>query len=44
MEETDVDIANAKLEDKIKSIMDKFAPMRTIQVRQNYKSWISNET
>ena len=32
------------LEDGIKSILVKFAPFKTIQIRMRYKNWISPET
>ena len=44
MNETDVNVANALLEEKVCQIMDKFAPMRTIQVRSDYKDWLKDAT
>ena len=44
LSEFDVNVANAILEEKICSIMNKFAPMRTIQIRKDYKCWLSDVT
>ena len=41
---TDVDKAVRILSSKITSILDKMAPMKTVQVRTNYNPWISQET
>ena len=41
---TDVDKAVRLLSSKITSILDKMAPMKTVQVRTNYNPWISQET
>ena len=44
MEETAVNLANSRLEEKACKIMDKLAPMKTVQTRTTYKNWISNDT
>ena len=44
LEETNVNVANALMEEKICRIMDKHAPFQTVQVRSNYKKWISDKT
>ena len=35
---------NGMLEDRIRDIMDTFAPMRVVQSRTTYQNWISRET
>ena len=41
---TDVDSAVAKLTNKVTTILDRYAPVRTIQVRKHYAPWLSDET
>ena len=41
---TEVDVANSMMEERITEIMDRHAPMRTVQNRGNYNNWISRET
>ena len=40
---TDVDMAVKLLTDKIASALDKFAPVKTIQVRPTYAPWLTEE-
>ena len=42
--ETNVDIANSLLEDRICGIIDTEAPLKTVQIRTKYKNWISDST
>ena len=42
--EMDVNVANSLLEDRIRGILDKIAPMRTVQARTKYHNWISSDT
>ena len=42
--ETDVNIAVKLLSEKITSILDTMAPMRTIQVRKKFAPWLSQAT
>ena len=44
MTEMNVDVATSTLESKICQILDKFAPMKVVQARNRYRSWLSNET
>ena len=44
LQQDNVDIANSLLEDRICVIMDMFAPMMNVQVRVNYKNFITSET
>ena len=41
--ESNVDIAVAILTDKISVVLDKYAPVKTIQVRPNYAPWLNNQ-
>ena len=40
---TSVSASYGIFEQKIRSILDDMAPMRNIQIRNNYKSWVSQE-
>ena len=40
LEQTNVDLANHLLEEKIISILESEAPMKTLQNRSNYNSYI----
>ena len=42
--ETNVDIANFKVEERLREILETEAPMRIIQMRTRYNKWISEET
>ena len=44
MLETDVNVVSSLLEERIRTIMDKYAPMRTVQIRTKYQNWLSEET
>ena len=44
LSETDVNIANSKFEDLLGEAIDKAAPMKTVQTRTKFNSWISAET
>ena len=43
MSEVNVDIANVLLEEKILAVLDRAAPMRTVQVLTLYNKWISDD-
>ena len=40
----DVDVAVHLLSEKLTGILDKMAPLKTIQIRKNYNPFISKET
>ena len=40
----DVDLALKILTDNLSGILDEMAPIRTIQIRENYAPWLSSET
>ena len=40
----DVDVAVHLLSEKLIGILDKMAPLKTIQIRKNYNPFISKET
>ena len=42
--QTYISLANSQLEDIICEIMDREAPMKLVQVRSKYRSWVSSET
>ena len=42
--ETNVDIANSAFEDRLCAIIDSMAPMKVLQIRTKYHSWISEST
>ena len=44
MSETNVELANSLLEEKIRLIIDSEAPMSTVQLRTRYNRWISDNT
>ena len=44
LELDNVDLANSLLEDNLSSIIEKHAPMKTIQARTHYKNWLSDPT
>ena len=39
-----VDVATSMLEERIKKIIDRLAPIKTIQPRSHFKNWISQDT
>ena len=41
---TDVNVAVHVLTEKLTAVLDRFAPVRTLQVRTNYAPWLSNTT
>ena len=41
---TEVDTAVKLLSEKITTILDNMAPMRTVQIRTNYNPWLSQQT
>ena len=41
---TDVNVAVHVLTDKVTTVLDRFAPIRTLQVMTNYAPWLSNTT
>ena len=43
-QETNVDLANSLLEQKILEILNFEAPMRVVQTRTNFRKWISEDT
>ena len=43
LENDDIDIINSQFVEKLSEVLDKVAPIKTIQRRQNYKSWVSQE-
>ena len=44
MGELNVNVANGMLEERIRGILDTFAPMRVVQARTTYQNWITKET
>ena len=44
LDEMNVDLANSKMEEKILSVMNVMAPMKVIQNRVKYQSWVSDAT
>ena len=40
----DVDLAVKMLSEELTAILDRMAPIRTIQVRENYAPWLSGQT
>ena len=41
---SNIDIANSILTDRIKALLDSISPMKLVQQRQRYCSWITDET
>ena len=41
---TNVDTAVQKLTDRITTVLDKYAPVQTVQIRSRYAPWLSNAT
>ena len=41
---TNVDTAVQKLTDRITTVLDKYAPVKTVQIRSKYAPWLSNAT